>query len=254
MTDAKQDRLATLAEQYAFSEQAVRHLYEAVAAGGGDMALFDHPELRGPGQWMRGGLLMTTTPGDRVFNNRIEALCNALSALLRQSEAEPPAGHRRVSAGARAWDTQASARRSWWPDAWGPPAATGWQDDIAYAYFDTADRLAIRRGDDILLYDTAGHRITGIAQSQTNTIAGLVFTTPHGELALDALERIATDTAAGEDDSPAASGTAADATPDRRGDSADILDAIEKLGALHRQGVLTDSEFTTKKQELLKRL
>jgi hypothetical protein len=34
----------------------------------------------------------------------------------------------------------------------------------------------------------------------------------------------------------------------------EVLALIEKLGALHTQGVLTEAEFTAKKTELLKKL
>jgi hypothetical protein len=238
-------RLATLAEQYGFSTHAVQHLFEAVAEGGGDMAMFDHPEFHGPGQWMRGGLLMTTTPGDRVFNNAIEALCNRLSQLLREQHGHEQAGYRRISPDARAWDTSANTNQGWWPAEWGAPTASGQTDDLAYAFFDEPARLGIRQGDRVALYKTAGHRITGISQARQGTIESLVFTTPFGELPLEQLARC---------DNAAAGQSKEASEPATTQGSADIFEAIEKLGALHRDGLLTDDEFSSKKQELLKRL
>lgn len=234
--------IATLAEQYGFSEPAVRHLFEAIAEGGGDMALFDHPELQGPGQWMRGGLLLTTTPADRVFNNRIEALCNALSGLYRRQSDAAASSHRRVDANARAWDTTASAQQRWWPSDWGEPAASGALGNYGYAFFDGAQRLAIRHGDDVALYETGGHHITGIAHAQPDTLANLVLTTPSRELPLVELRPCAAQ----------ASDVRGSAGGDRNMNN--ILQAIEKLGALHREGVLSDEEFAANKRELLARL
>lgn len=43
-------------------------------------------------------------------------------------------------------------------------------------------------------------------------------------------------------------------TPDTAADSPNVYDRIRELGRLHREGLLTDDEFTTKKAELLDRL
>ena len=107
------------------------------------------------------------------------------------------------------------------------------------------------------LYKTADHCITGIAQAQQAANANLVFTTPFGELPLNELARCE-----GNQSNTAGNATAAErrsgepaaaeqATPQS---SMEILEAIEKLGALHREGVLTDDEFDAKKQALLERL
>ncbi|MES1930760.1 hypothetical protein SADO_15969 [Salinisphaera dokdonensis CL-ES53] len=258
MTDTfNETRLAALAEQYGFSEAAVRHLFEAVTEGGGDMAMFDHDEFHGPGQWMRGGLIMTTTPGDRVLNNAIESLCNRLSALLRAQQVQEQPGRKRISPTARAWDTSAAPRQRWWPAEWGDPVATGQADDLAYAFFDDAARLAIQHGHDVDLYKTADHHITGISQAQQGPTGSLVFTTPFGELELAQLERC--DSSRQNADGPTRSDRMADngencADASSTQSSTEILDAIKELGALHRDGVLTDEEFAAKKQDLLQRL
>ena len=229
------------AERFGFSLPAVQHLWETVAQGGGDMAMFDHPEFAGPGQWMRGGLIMITEPGNHVLKNRIDALCNELSRLYRERGDAAQPGHRRINAHARAWDTVAVERENWWPAELGEPAAVGEQNQLAYAYFDAARRLAIRRGKRVTLYDTGTHRITGVAQSQYEDASDVVFTSQIGEVALAELAQVPSNTEA-ESATPAGSS------------SSDILDALERLGELQRQGVLTEAEFAAKKQALLARL
>ncbi len=238
------DRLKALAEQYGFGIGAIRHLCEAVREGGGDMAVFDHPEFLGPGQWMRGGLIMITDPADRILRNRIDAACNALSRLLRESASDGCGSHRRIRADARAWDTTGNLRADWWPNGLGEPTAAGETDRLAYAYFDEPRQLAVRRGGDIAWYDTGEHRITGVACDPDGSNDALMMTSPHAEVPVAALERVPSDSG----DQPASQARA-----DRQG-RVDILEAIERLGELHHKGVLTESEFAAKKQELLARL
>jgi hypothetical protein len=63
------------------------------------------------------------------------------------------------------------------------------REDERYAYFADERRLAIERGDDVIVYDTADHRIHGVAHSQSGSgPSSLVFTSQHGTVALDALK------------------------------------------------------------------
>lgn len=238
--------LSDCAERFGFGLNAVEHLWAAVSEGSGDMAMFDHPEFAGPGQWMRGGLIMITDPGNYVLKNRIDALCNELSRLFREQGAGSLSNHRRLNANARAWDVVSVERENWWPAQLGEPCATGTGNELSYAYFDASRRLAIRRGSRVTLFDTATHRITGLSQSQQGSASELVFTSQLGEVTLDELEQMP----AAEDQDRAPEQTASA----KKGSSTDILDALERLGALQRQGVLTEAEFAAKKQELLARL
>lgn len=253
MTDSSPNhnaRLAELADQFGFSEDAVLHLLDAVSAGGGDMAMFDHPELAGPGQWMRGGLIMITDPANHVLRNCIDALCNALSDGLHQNQVAELRQHRRIHPTARAWDTGSPVRDRWWPEHLGEPTAIGEQGGLAYAYFDQARRLAIRRDGQVEVYDTGAHHITGISQSQHNGESRIVFTSPLGEVPLERLEE-----SPGDFSQPAARLTQSEPLESEPySESQDILDKIERLGDLHGKGVLTEAEFTSKKQELLARL
>ena len=56
-----QDEILRIASMTGFSEGAVRAMVEALRAGGGTMAQFDHPELGGFGQWSSGGMLIWRT-------------------------------------------------------------------------------------------------------------------------------------------------------------------------------------------------
>ncbi|MES1924172.1 SHOCT domain-containing protein [Salinisphaera sp. T31B1] len=249
-TDPEHDaQLADFAERFGFSQAAVRHLSDAVSDGGGDMAMFDHTEFAGPGQWMRGGLIMITDPANHVLKNRIDALCNALSEQLRRTHAGATRRHRRIEPDARAWDTGPAVHDHWWPSELGEPSVSGRQNDLAYAYFDAARRLAIRRGERIAVYDTGDHRITGVAQADADIRAETVFTSQLGEVSLGSLARCDS----GNEDTSQAS--AAPRAGSATGQSTDeILSALERLGELQRQGVLTEAEFAAKKQALLDRL
>jgi hypothetical protein len=82
-----------------------------------------------------------------------------------------------------------AGERPWWPAKLGTPEAAGGQNDVRYAYFADERRLAIERGDDVIVYDTADHRIHGVAQAQSGSgPSSLVFTSQHGTVPLDALK------------------------------------------------------------------
>jgi hypothetical protein len=81
-----------------------------------------------------------------------------------------------------------SGERPWWPAKLGTPAAAGGQNDVRYAYFRDEKRLAVERGDEVTVYDTADHLIHGVAQQQGSGRSSLAFTSQHGTMALDALK------------------------------------------------------------------
>lgn len=244
---ARDRQLAELAAYYGFGDEAVAQLWRAVSDGGGDMASFDHPEFLGPGQWMRGGLILITDPADRVLKNRIDSLCNALSRALREDRA-PAVGQRRLNAEARAWDTPGNLRRAWWPGSMGDPDAAADTGALAYAYFDRPRLLAIRRDDTVTWYDTGVHRITGIAYDDGRNET-LVMTSTIAEVPLNKLTP-----QVGASDTRGTQVDTRNEAPPIRPKSEDILDAIARLAELYRQGALTENEFAAKKRELLARL
>src|ERR1044071_7847136 len=128
-----------LSQRYGVSVDAVTTLLAAVAAGGGTMAQFYHPELGGGGQWMRGGMTMV---GD-MFNSRLQStvsgLCAELSALLGSTQVYAPLPQ--PSGGA--FGGQMMNSNQWWPAELGSPSSSGGQNDARYAYFPQTRRLAI---------------------------------------------------------------------------------------------------------------
>jgi hypothetical protein len=75
-----------------------------------------------------------------------------------------------------------AGERPWWPAKLGTPEAAGGQGDVRYAYFRDEKRLALDVGGTITVYDTADHRIHGVAQQQGPGRASLVFTSQHGTI------------------------------------------------------------------------
>lgn len=76
----------------------------------------------------------------------------------------------------------------WWPNHLGEPNSAGGQNDLRYAYFADARRLAVQRGGNTTLYDTANHRIGGVSQQQPSSQNGATFTSQDGNVRLEDLE------------------------------------------------------------------
>ena len=226
------DPVESLARQTGFGLDAVETMQRAVVRGGGRMAQFDHREFGGPGQWMRGGLLMISDWNDAALKDRIGRLCEALADALERAPAASPA------AAASFGDD----RGAWYPAALGTPDASGSQDGLRYAWFGAARRLAIEDGGAVRVYDTGDHRIGGIAQQQG---AGrtLAFASQHGPVDLARLSQVP----GTGDIEPAEHADPAAADPDP-------FAALEKLAALHARGIVDAAEFAAKKAELLKRI
>jgi hypothetical protein len=172
------DQIQLIASRHGFSPEAVSQLYQAMLVGRGAMAQFSHPELGGTGQWMRGGMIMIGDMFNNALKARVEALCNDLAQLPRSVPA---------TSGEFAFPPFPTVAASWWPADLGQPAAVGGQNDLAYAYFPAKQCLAIRHGDSIIIYDSAGYTITGFSQQQQPGIQGLYFTSQQGVIAVIAL-------------------------------------------------------------------
>lgn len=243
--------LQRLAERYHVSAGAVRTLLVAVAAGGGSMAQFQHPELGGSGQWMRGGMTMV---GD-LFNNDLRALvanlCADLSSLVSSKQV--------FETNSRGAEPMSRSSNIWWPGHWGSPGATGGQNDVRYAYFPARRRLAIERAGKLSVYDTLDHEIGGVQQQQGGASGTLSFTSQNGTFTVDSLPLADGDTSAPASnreasETPSVSRTApATAAVSLTAHEA-ILTTLERLAELRQKGVLSDDEFAAKKAELLGRL
>ena len=136
------------------------------------------------------------------------------------------------------------ASAEWWPAELGSPASVGAQNDLRYAFFPAARRLAIARDGQVTVYDTGDHRIGGFSQQQSGD-QSLTFTSQHG------LVRVADLPVLGGSPAAAAPAPAAPAAP-AGGD--DIFAKIERLAELRAKDILTAQEFEAKKAELLSRL
>lgn len=245
--------LQALATRHGVSLEAVRHLLRALQSGQGNMAQFDHPDLGGFGQWSRGGMVMVGSMNDHALKARVDALCTELAAAL------PLSGFR-----------EEAASGNWWPAELGHPSSAGAQNGTRYAFFPAARRLAVETAGRLALYDTAERIVTGASQQQGAT-ASLRFSGPQGGFSLDDLTPVERNAAAkpsaptgaaasasssSSADRPAAPGPAAHPPgPALSGaGSAEVLSVLERLAELHKKGVLTDTEFSEKKAELLARL
>jgi hypothetical protein len=161
-------------------------------------------------------------------------------------------------------------RDSWWPPELGTPSSSGAQNDVRFAYFPAAGRLAVEVNGQVSVYDTSGHQIAGISSQQQSSGGGLVFSTGDGSISLAHLAAVGAPVAAGAPSQPpaapapapsepapaAASPAAAPARPEpAAGESAtDVFATLERLGDLMQKGILTEQEFVAKKAELLSRL
>lgn len=264
LTPAGENAVQSLAQRYGVSVDAVKTLLSAVSAGGGSMAQFYHAELGGGGQWMRGGMTMV---GD-MFNGGLQAtvsgLCSELSSLLNNQQVFAPMPQS-SSGGFMA------PGNDWWPSDLGHPSSSGGQNDGRYAYFPNSRRLAVSRNGQITVYDTLDHNIGGVQQQQGGSNGSLSFSSQFGTFGVESLPVVG---AQGPERAQAPAQNwqpppqqqpvwqpppppAAYAPQPQSGapqSQDEILNALERLGALHQKGVLSDQEFASKKAELLSRL
>lgn len=278
----KPGNVSELAKQYQVSEQAVETLWQSLVSGNGSMAQFSHPELGGSGQWMSGGMTMV---GD-MFNQRlkyvVDGICTALASQAReaashkfdfvatdqshqsdsyqsQSQSQAPGGstHSKQAADDQPAPSSTPSHRStrWWPDNWGSPNSSGSQNDMSYAYFSGPQRLMVRQGGDVTVYDTLDHQISGVSQQQSGTRT-LSFSSQHGQVQLDDLPKVSVSHSHEHTQAATKPAVAPEkvAGVNRVAQANESLELLEKLGKLRDSGVITQSEFDSKKQELLERI
>ena len=294
-----------VAQRHGFSNDAVTTMLLAVSAGYGNQAQFNHPEFGGMGQWSSGGMVMI---GDMFNNNlkgRVSALCQELSSLIQnQPLFSVPAQSQNQSQGG-GWQGQSGGygqqqssggmsmpgsgmgtslfvpntlTSNWWPSDLGMAGSTGSQNNLRYAYFPTARRLAIDQNGHVSVYDTGDHQIGGFGQQQSGD-QSLTFSSQFGVVRVADLPMISGTTL--QNQAPVATFSGADnqappygtspqpqpqpapvppagsvtqAPPHQSIASTEIFSLIEKLHDLKTKGILTDSEYDSKKSELLGRL
>jgi hypothetical protein len=222
-----------------------------------------------------------------MFNNalkaKVDGVCSELAVLLAdepllaplatnrsQSQSQSQGRHGTAAGEVSLFVSAAgSSSRSWWPAELGAPASTGAQNDIRYAYFPAARRLATDVRGHITIYDTQDHQIGGVSQQQSGD-ASLTFVSQRGLVRLaelpvvsagtaaetspveaPAAEKAAAPPAASPVETPAAEKAAA-AWPAAQ--SGDVIATIERLADLRAKGILSEEEFAAKKADLLDRL
>jgi hypothetical protein len=260
-----------IASRHGFSQDAVTHMLIAVLNGNGSMAQFGHPEFGGSGQWMQGGMLMIGDMFNSSLKGRVDALCNELSSLLAnqpgllqsgsfQSQSQGGGSRQDQSSGGYRGESSLfvpDPADHWWPQELGSPNATGSQNNVKYAYFANARRLAVNTGGDVWVYDTMDHQIGGFSQQQ-GMGGSISFGSQYGTVDLSRLPVVSRNGRPVETPPPAfhepAPATRYSPASGQSASEGDVFAAIERLGDLKAKGILTDEEFNAKKAELLARL
>ena len=244
LTPEGEKTVAEVADRHGVSTDAVRTLLEAVANGGGNMAQFNHPELGGGGQWLRGGMTMVGDMFNHSLKAKVDAICAELSDRLAGGglTQEPGTLHSQSQGGGG----------NWWPAELGNPSATGAQNRARYAFFPEKGRLAIDNNGRVEVYDTLDHLIQGFGQQQGGG-SSLTFSSQHGPVRIDSLPRLGGES--GETESSSTAPAAAnDGSAPQSMDSDSAFATLERLAGLKEKGILSEEEFAAKKAEILKRL
>lgn len=286
LTDEGRRIVGDVAFRHGFSSDAVLTMLYAVSAGYGNQAQFNHWEFGGMGQWSSGGMIMI---GDMFNNNlkaRVSSLCQELAGVIQgqpmfvmpaqsQSQSQgggwqgqPTGGGQQQSSGG--WTGSSlfvpgPQSSNWWPSDLGMVGSTGSQNSLRYAYFPASRRLAIDQNGLVTVYDTGDHQIGGFSQQQGGD-QSLTFTSQFGLVRVADLPVVL---GAGPMSAPVAPITMPMTDPSNPPmmpqaapsqstastvSSDEIFALLEKLSDLHKKGILTDSEFESKKADLLGRL
>jgi len=273
LSPSGEQAISDLAKKHGFSNEATLSMLDAVINGNGSMAQFSHPEFSGSGQWMRGGMIMISDMFNNNLKGRIDSLCSDLSGLVAsqpdlvrsgsfqsQSQGNQSQGnYQQAPSGSSQQQNSAGpsgpvslfvpppagTSGEWWPAGIGWPNSTGAQNNVRYAYFQQAQRLAIEVNGTVTVYDTLDHQIGGFSQQQSYG-GSVTFSSQHGLVSVADLPVISVN---GIPQSPPQS-----PSQTTNAGSGDILTMIGKLAELHAKGILSDDEFASKKAELLARL
>ena len=268
-------KITELAQRHSVSPDAVMTLLHALVKGNGTMAQFEHGELGGKGQWMRGGMTMVGDMFNHALKAKVDGLCADLSVLLAAQPFQPvSSSHQEQSHGGQQQQQGASGpldrsvahspvslfvppaagghASEWWPADLGTPTTAGAQNAVRYAYFPGPRRLAVEVSGRVTLYDTRDHQISGVSQQQGRG-SSLTFTSQHGVIALDTLPVVSSGLQERPGDVPPPQQLPA-APPARASLETDIIATIERLAELKQKGILSDEEFAAKKADLLSRL
>ncbi|MES2438874.1 MAG: SHOCT domain-containing protein [Verrucomicrobiota bacterium] len=246
LTPQGQTIVNDLSRRYGLSFDSTVQMLVAVNRGGGTMAQFSCPEL-GSGQWMRGGMTMVSDMFNHSLKATVNNLCGELSNALANNQIFQPAPQ-----------GQGGHGNNWWPGDLGNPSSSGSQNNVRYAFFPQARRLAVQRDGQVSVFDTQDHHIGGVSQQQGGG-SSLTFSSQYGTVSSLSLPLVSgpglqqgshTNFAA-----PPAQFSPPPQQPQNNNPvSSDVVTLLEKLGQLRDAGILTPEEFAAKKTDLLNRL
>ena len=281
LTPEGQQIINNIGQRYNFSPDAVFSMLLSVINGNGSMAQFNHPEFGGSGQWMRGGMIMLGDMFNNSLKNSVGNLCQELANLIASQpgliqtgsfQSQNQGNQQQSNFGGNQQQQNgagpsgavslfvpppAGSSGNWWPAGLQFPNSTGAQNNVRYAYFATINRLAIEANGHVTLYDTLDHQIGGFSQQQS--VGGsITFTSQYGLVDVSTLPVISIDNEPVQKpvQSQLENGNIQQNPVNLKGSDkeADIFGAIEKLATLKEKGILTDTEYSAKKAELLSRL
>jgi hypothetical protein len=267
LTSEGQRVVDDLARKHGFSVDGVTHMLFAVLNGNGSMAQFNHQEFGGSGQWMNGGMIMLGDMFNSYLKGRVDGLCQDLAGLLAtqpgllrsgsfQSQSQGGGGYQQQASGAPMGASSLfvpDPEDNWWPAELGMPSATGAQNNVRYAYFANSHRLAVKTFGGVWVYDTLDHQIGGFSQQQGGG-SSIIFTSQYGMVNLSTLPTVSRNGQPVQA-APAPMTTMVPSRPALTAVSGtDVFTAIERLGDLMAKGIISDSDFASKKAELLSRL
>lgn len=241
-TKKGQQLVKELSQDSGFSSDAVSHLIDAMINGNGTMAQFNHYEFGGSGQWMQGGMIMIGDFFNNGLKSNIDFLCNRISSVLAQGDI-----------------TIYIPERPWYPNELGQPSSSGSQNQMRYAYFPHMQRLAIETSGEVWIYDTLHHSINGFSQQQGNG-ANIKLSSSAGDVDLLSLSVVSrngvTLAPPAPPKAPSINEPIKNSPPNvcQSNRKEELINTIHKLGELHQDGILTDDEFYTKKQDLLSQI
>ena len=193
LNDQGWQKVNDLAQRYCVSTDAVLCLLQALVNGNGTMAQFNHNELGGGGQWMQGGMTMVGDMFNHSLKAKVDGLCCELSNLLSQSPFLPQQQNSHGNSGnAAGLFFPQNSSGNWWPGDLGSPNASGGQNNIRYAYFANARRLAVEINGHITVYDTLNNQIGGVSQQQGGG-STVTFTSQFGTIHVSDLPIVSID-------------------------------------------------------------
>ena len=118
---------------------------------------------------------------------------------------------------------------NWWPADLGFPSGSGSQNNIRYAYFANARRLAVEINGHVTVYDTLDHQIGGVSQQQGSG-GSLTFTSQYGTIPVASLSIVSIDGVV--QNAPAQTETPAEPHRADTAQETDIYAKIEQLAEL----------------------